>query len=242
VSGPTLFAHRLTGFVPKAFRYPFEGDIPEQYEASARQTFLDAVVDRYLPGIPQFVILGAGFDTRLFRLPKGTPVRSFEVDAPKTQAIKRQMLEKVGIDSTGVTFVSADFEKQDWLAQLIEVGLDPAQPALFIWEGVIMYLDREAVESTLRKIASTARGSLVAFDYFTTEPLESQSLYWRYGRSATKAAGEPIKFGIDSTPPSRERLAEFLQACGLSLGEQRTLGQESEGKRAWGGFATAIVE
>ena len=51
-----------------------------------------------------------------------------------------------------------------------------------------------------------------------------------------------MKFGIDSTPPARERLAEFLQDCGLSLYEQRTLGQETEGKRAWGGFAIAIVK
>jgi hypothetical protein len=60
----------------------------------------------------------------------------------------------------------------------------------------------------------------------------------------TKAAGEPLTFGVDSTPPSRERLAELLRSCGLSLGEQRTLGveRETEGKRAWGGFATAIVE
>ena len=40
---------------------------------------------------------------------------------------------------------------------------------------------------------------------------------------------------------SSERLAEFLRSCGLSLSEQRTLGQETEGERAWGGFAVAIV-
>jgi methyltransferase (TIGR00027 family) len=242
VAGPTLLAHRLTGYVPKAFRYPFEGEVPVQYQASARQTFFDGVVERYLPNITQFVILGAGFDTRAYRLPKDARVQSFEVDAPQTQAVKRELLNKTGIDSTGVTFVSADFEKEDWLTRLVQAGFDPGKPALFLLEGVIVYLDREAVESTLRKIASTAKGSVVAFDYFTTEPLESRALYWRYGRAATKAAGEPLKFGVDSTPPSRERLAEFLRSCGLSLGEQRTLGQETEGKRAWGGFATAIVK
>jgi O-methyltransferase involved in polyketide biosynthesis len=105
-----------------------------------------------------------------------------------------------------------------------------------------MYLDREAVEDTLRKIASCASGSVVAFDYFTTEPLQSSALYWRYGRAATRAAGEPLKFGIESTPPSSERLALLLQSCGLSLGEQRTLGKETERERAWGGLATAIVK
>jgi methyltransferase (TIGR00027 family) len=241
-AGPVLLAHRLTGYVPRAFRYPFEGDVPVQYEASARVAFFDSTVDRYLVDIAQFVILGAGFDTRAFRLPKDSPVRSFEIDAPETQEIKRQTLQKAGIDPAGVTFVSADFVKDDWLTCLIDAGLDIGKPAIFLWEGVIMYLDREAVLATLRKIAGTARGSVVAFDYFTTESLESQAFYWRFARASTKAAGEPLKFGIDSTPPSRVRLAEVLQSCGLSLVEHRTLGQETDGKRAWGGFATAIVK
>ena len=238
---PLLLAHRVTGHVPKAFSYPFEGDVPPQYEASARVTFFDAAVERYLPDLPQFVILGAGFDTRAFRLTGQTRVRSFEVDAPKTQGVKRAILEKAGITSTGVTFAAADFEKEDWLAKLVTAGFDPSRPALFLWEGVIMYLDRAAVEATLRKIASTAKGSVVAFDYMTTEPLESKALYWRFARAATTAGGEPLKFGVDSTPPSRERLAALLQSCGLSLVEQRTLGRETDGKRAWGGFATATV-
>jgi methyltransferase (TIGR00027 family) len=238
---PVLLAHRLTGYVPKAFQYPFEGEVAEQYEASARQTFFDSVLDRYISDIKQFVILGAGFDTRAYGLAKNTQIRSFEVDTPKTQAIKRQLLQKTGVDSAGVTFVSANFEQENWLTKLIDAGFDPGKPALFIFEGVILYLDREAVEGTFRKIASTAKGSIVAFDYFTTEPLESQALYWRFARWSTKAAGEPIKFGIDSTPPSRERVAELLQSCGLSLLEQCTLGEEKEGKRAWGGFAIATV-
>jgi len=239
---PMMIAHRLTGYIPKAFRYPFEGDIPPQYEASARMTFFDAVVERYLTNISQFVILGAGFDTRAFRLPKNLNVRSFEVDTPKTQAVKREIVKKAGIDTRNVAFVAADFEKEDWLKRLVEAGFDPSKPALFLWEGVMVYLDREAVEDTLRKIASTAKGSVVAFDYFTTEPFESQAPYWRYARAATRAAGEPVKFGTDSTPPVSERLTELLQSCGLSLGEHRTLGEEIRGKRAWGGFATALVK
>jgi len=242
VAGPTLLAHRVTGYVPRGFRYPFEGDIPMQYQASARITFFDSAVDRYLADSAQFVILGAGFDTRAFRLTKGARGRSFEVDAPKTQAVKREMLEKAGIDPTSVTFVAADFEKENWMTRLVDADFDPGEPALFLWEGVMTYLDKEAVEATLRKVAGTAKGSVVAFDYFTTEPLESNAFYWRYARAGTRAAGEPLKFGIDSTPPSRERLVELLRSCGLSLVEQCTLGQETEGKRAWGGFATAIVK
>jgi O-methyltransferase involved in polyketide biosynthesis len=67
-TGPVLLAYRVTGYVPRAFRYPFEDEVPHQYEASARIWFFDAAVDRYLPDAAQFVILGAGFDTRAYRL------------------------------------------------------------------------------------------------------------------------------------------------------------------------------
>jgi len=242
VFGPILLAHRLSGYVPMAFRYPFEGDISIQVEGSARQTFFDQIVDRYLPDVTQFVILGAGFDTRALRLPRYERVRCFEVDTPQTQAVKREMLKKAGVEAGRVTFVAADFMKDDWLVNLVEAGFDMTQPALFIMEGVILYLDRVAVESTLRKIAGTAQGSLLAFDYFTSEVLESQAPYMRYARAGTRAAGEPLRFGVDSRPPSRERLAELLESCGLALVEQRTLGQETGGQRAWGGFAIASVK
>ena len=243
VFGSILLAHRLSGFVPKAFRYPFDGDISIQVEGSARQTFFDQVVERYLAtGIAQFVILGAGFDTRALRLPRFERVRSFELDTPQMQAIKIEMLKKAGVEAGRVTFVAANFMTEDWLVKLIEAGFDTTQTALFIWEGVCMYLDRTAVESTLRKISGTASGSLLAFDYFTSEVLDSQAPYMRYARAGTRAAGEPLRFGVDSRPPSRERLVELLEACGLALVEQRTLGQETDRQRAWGGFAIASVK
>lgn len=241
VSEPALLAHRVTGHVPKAFEYPFEGDVPKAYEGAARVTFFDQALERHLPETEQFVLLGAGFDTRPYRLPQGTPVRPFEVDGPKTQAVKRSMLAQAAIDTSAVAFVGADFETEDWFGRLAASAFDPTKRTFFLLEGVIMYLDNEAVEDTLRKIAGTAAGSVVAFDYFTTEALTSTSFYWRLARRSTRVAGEPIKFGIDSTPPSRERLAEFLASCGLTLREQRTLDEETQKERAWGGFAVAGV-
>lgn len=107
---------------------------------------------------------------------------------------------------------------------------------------MVPYLDQVEVKDSLRKIAGTAKGSIVAFDYFTSEVVESQAFAMRSVRASLNAAGEPLKFGVDSTPPSRERLAELLQSCGLTLVEQHTLGQETEGKRAWGGFTIATVK
>ena len=105
-----------------------------------------------------------------------------------------------------------------------------------------MYLDRPAIEDTLGKVAGCAKGSRLAFDYFTTEALESGRPYWRFGRAAARAVGESLKFGVDSRPPSQERLSELLGSCGLALLEQQVLGRETRKKRAWGGFAVAVVE
>ena len=159
---------------------------------------------------------------------------------PKTQFVKRAALDRAGIASPHVAFVAADFQEDRWFRQLVDAGFNPGLPALFLWEGVTPYLDRAAVESTLRTIAGTAAGSVVAFDYLTTEALQSRDLYFRAARAATRLAGEPLTFGIDSTPPSRERVEEFVRACGLELHEQQTFG-ETGNSRAWGGFAVAVV-
>jgi hypothetical protein len=84
--------------------------------------------------------------------------------------------------------------------------------------------------------------SLVAFDFYSDEALHATALFWRYPRAATKAAGEPIKYGVDSRPPLRDRVAELLAACGLRLAEARTFGAETDGKRAWGGIAVGEVK
>lgn len=242
-SGPTLLAHRLTGYVPESYRYPYEHavDAPLSHEPVARTTFFDAALDRHLGEIDQFVVLGAGNDTRAYRLPADTRVRCFEVDAHKTQALKRAMLVKAGVDATQVTFVPADLMQSDWLDKLVNAGFEPEKPTLFLWEGVTMYLDQDAVENALRVIAGTASGSVVAFDYFTANTIRSRSLYMRYIRAVLNVAGEPWLFGIASVPPVREQVAILLQSCGLLMVEQRNFGQESERDRSAGGFATAIV-
>jgi len=81
------------------------------------------------------------------------------VDTPKTIPAKQEALDEAGIARNGIALVAADFEKEDWLRRLVEAGFDTDTLALFICEGVFPYLDRDAVEDTLRKIASSACGS-----------------------------------------------------------------------------------
>jgi methyltransferase (TIGR00027 family) len=241
VTAPTLVAHRLTNYVPLIYRYPYEGEPPMQHQPAARTTFYDEALARHIGDCKQLVILGAGFDTRSYLLRPAKRIHCFEVDTPKTQEFKREMLAKAGVETTGVTYVAANFLEEDWLEELKQAGFAVDQPTFFLWESVMMYLDQQAVESTFGKIAGTAPGNIVAFDYLSNEFIESRSLFMRYSRAVINATGEPWRFGIDNTPPVRERVAAFLESCGLVLEEQRNFGHESDHSRALAGFAVAIV-
>ena len=98
-----------------------------------RTCYFDAVVSAHAE-MAQLVVLGAGFDTRCYRLER-RPARCFEVDAPTTQAEKREALARAGTDTRHVSFVSVDFATHDWMALLIDAGFDPALPTLFLWEA-----------------------------------------------------------------------------------------------------------
>jgi len=136
VALPVLLGHRLTGFVPKMLRYPYEGIPPVRHCSAVRATFVDAAIERYLPGVDQFVGLGAGYDTRTIQLQHHRQIRCFEIDLPKTQQIKRKLLHECGVDASGVTFLSANFLTDDWPDHLAKAGFDPRKPTFFLWEGV----------------------------------------------------------------------------------------------------------
>lgn len=238
---PTMAGHRLTGYVPRIYRYPYEGEPPLRHQATARTSFYDAALRRHLPGIDQLVILGADFDTRAYRLSPEDQVRCLEIDRPRTQAFRLRMLKNAGLATNLATYVPADFDTETWFEKLVAAGFDPARPAFFLWEAVTMYLDRASVEGTLQRIARSAPGSVVAFDYFSAGIIASRSPYMRYGRAATKFVGERLTFGIDNTPPARERAAEFVAAFGLALEEHRNFGRETRRRPAPAGFFTATV-
>jgi methyltransferase (TIGR00027 family) len=121
-------------------------------------------------GVQQYVVLGAGLDTFAQRH-KGT-VRAFEVDAPPTQAWKRERLSALRLlDPTRLRLVPVDFEAgESWLAEVTGAGLDVTIPTVVSMLGVTMYLTRGAISATLRMAASLPIGSSMIFSY--SRPIE----------------------------------------------------------------------
>ena len=123
---------------------------------AARTSFFDRVVVRALDGgMRQVVIAGAGYDGRALRYAKPA-VRWFEVDHPDTQRDKRERLDRLGIDTAHITFVSVDFTTDDVATAVAATGHDASVPALILCEGVAVYLERAVLETLLRGLRAIA--------------------------------------------------------------------------------------
>jgi len=117
-------------------------------------------------GCRQVVLLGAGFDTRAFRLACLAGTTVYEVDHPATQAHKRRKVAALSPVAASVAFVAVDFERDSLAANLGAAGFRPSEPTVWVWEGVVMYLTDEAVGRTLREIArGSLSGSMLIVNY-----------------------------------------------------------------------------
>ena len=132
-----------------------------------RTVVIDAAVkDALARGARQLVILGAGFDGRAWRMPELNGIKVFEVDYPATQDEKRSHVTELPPPAGILSFVPVDFARDSLDAGLERAGHDRAVPTCWIWEGVVMYLTRQAVRATLDAIAGrSAPGSTLIVNY-----------------------------------------------------------------------------
>src|SRR5918997_4608404 len=165
---------------------------------TARERYIDDFLKACLSEeLDQVVILGAGFDTRAYRVAGIEQTRVFEVDHPTTQEVKLKRLKKV-IDPLPdhVTFIPVDFNTHTLAERLLASSYNEQGKTLFVWQGVTMYLTPEGVDGTLTFIANhSGPGSAVVFDYFYNETLRDMKM--KTARRIARVIGEGLIFGID---------------------------------------------
>jgi methyltransferase (TIGR00027 family) len=171
----------------------------------------DAVERALESGVRQYVILGAGLDSFAYRRKDLMDrLQVFEVDHPASQAWKRRRLQEIGVpEPHGLVFAPIDFERQTLEDGLRAAGFRFADPAVFSWIGVTMYLTREAISATLESVARCASGSQLVMTY--NLPPGSMTAFSRrittsLQNRVTIAAGEP--FISLFKPDEIERLVE----------------------------------
>ena len=168
----------------------------------ARVRYFDDVVKASInDGLEQLVILGAGYDTRAYRIEGLSKIKVFEVDHPATQSIKIEKIKEIFSSlHDHVTYVPTDLEVDKFGQRLLESGYNKSLKTLFIMEGILMYLSPEIVEEILSFIVhNSGKGSAILFDYIPLSVVEGTceleaGQNWRKG---VMEVGEPFLFGIN---------------------------------------------
>jgi len=181
------------------------------------------------------VILGAGFDTRPYRLTRQVRIPVFEVDLPVNIARKAKTVRRVlGDPPLSVRLVALDFERDDLLTALAEHGYHTDYRAFFICEGVTQYLTEDGVRRTLQGLRVAAPGSRFVFTYVRRDFIDGTNLYrtptlyrntrerqqlWHFGLQPDEVAGFIGEYGwrlVEQAGPD-EFVQRYVEPTGRKL-------------------------
>ncbi len=177
---------------------------------AARTRFYDTAVNQALDaGIRQAAILGAGYDSRAWRLGR-EGVIFFEVDHPDVQGDKRQRSP-----ADGPRYVSVDLATDSLSEALLAAGFRPQDRSVILCEGLTMYLTERSVARLLGDMAALAAStSRLAIDF--AAGAEANQRIWRFVAAANDALysleGAPLRFRLHPSQASR-----FLADCGWAM-------------------------
>ena len=178
-------------------------------------------------GARQYVILGAGYDSFIYRRPDwAEKVRVFQVDRPGMLDDLKRRAEAAGLRPIGeCAEIPADLSQPGWSKRLAEHPLFSRKERTFVsMLGLSYYLEREAMEEMLTALGNMLpEGSALAFDYMDaggSEDLQRQGMLAR-------AAGEPMRQGYDY-----DELEGLLSGSGFLIYEHLTP-EEMEDRFFW---------
>ncbi|KAK2392530.1 putative S-adenosyl-L-methionine-dependent methyltransferase [Trifolium repens] len=112
----------------------------------------------------QVVLLGAGMDTRAYRLSCLKDSNVFEVDFPEVLEVKSTILQAAKESAyesqysvskaKSLNRVAADIRENDWMEKLQNAGFLPQKSTVWILEGILYYLAQSNAMQLLRILAN----------------------------------------------------------------------------------------
>jgi methyltransferase (TIGR00027 family) len=159
--------------------------------------FDDLVTSATDAGIRQVVLIAAGMDTRAYRLRWPDATSLFEVDQPQVLAVKQQILDDQQTQpACRCVTVSADLAG-GWTAAVKASGFQTGQAAVFVAEGLMMYLPEPAVGHVLDQVSTLAtEGSILGVDVQSRASIEHPWMADWLRKAASKGMG--WQFGTDN--------------------------------------------
>lgn len=221
-----LMGHKLNAWLSEKLAPGFHEHL------ISRTKFIDELIEKSASnGIEQYVILGAGYDSRAHRLELPSSLKIFEVDQPEVSDNKLAKLPKELPNAENVTYVNIDFSYQSLTEQLIGSGFDQKKSTILTLEGVSQYITKEAVSSTIKELASLTRDTNSIFFMSYVDELLDKNPEACFGegypnpakkakliKSLSDKVGEPwISFYSDA------EIEDLLSQNGYSIKENVTL-------------------
>jgi methyltransferase (TIGR00027 family) len=180
-----------------------------------RKRYIDEMVASSRNEIDALANLGAGFDTRHFRIPNLSDLPIWEIDQRENVKAKETRLRKaLGAIPANINLVAVDFDRDDLGAILASTGYSADARVFFVWEAVTQYLTEQGVRATFSWLAKAAAGSRLTFTYVRKDFLTGKALYgWEAGYKRFVATGI-WKFGMEP-----EDCPAFLHGYGWRVAE-----------------------
>ncbi|NVN50249.1 SAM-dependent methyltransferase [Mycolicibacterium hippocampi] len=184
---------------------------------ACRKRYIDERLSDPIIEFDTVVVLGAGLDTRAYRIARHSELPVFEVDQKVNIEHKAAVVQRaLGAAPASVHLVEVDFEHDELIPALEAHGYRGGDRTFFIWEGVTQYLTPEAVRETLRQLSDAAPGSRLIFTYVRQDFIDGTQ---RYGAEAVfrrfRQRTQVWKSGL--VP---EEVGELLAEYGWRLVEQ----------------------
>lgn len=218
-----------------------------------RTRFIDDFLQRG-PQTAQTVIVGAGLNTRAYRLDWPAGSRVLELDHANVLEFKAAVMEGLSAaPACNLAAVAVDLA-QPWGPAVISAGFDRRQPATWIIEGLLPYLESETQLAILNEVAALSpSGSRAVIERAVSLP-DTEDVEVKL-REFSARTGLPISELLARTnPPDPVQLLEsagwkcrqhsvgelcarYGRAISLTATDQPASGDSTDKSR--GGFVTA---
>lgn len=160
-----------------------------------RTAHFDNWTREFLAVHPESVVLhvGCGLDARVYRIDPGPGVRWYDVDYPDVIGLR----ERVYPERQNYRMLPASVTDPEWLAEI------PAdRPALFLGEGLTMYLTKEDGLALLRRVVDRFPSGELQFDAFNTLGIRTQVT-----NAVVRRSGSTLYWGINGPDDIRDDVA-----------------------------------
>ena len=168
----------------------------------------DKLLEVVSAGLDAVVNLGAGLDTRAYRLPALSSMPVFELDFPENIKYKKAKLQQLfGGIPPHVTLVPIDFDSQDLGSVLASYGYRVTYKSFLIMEAVTQYLSKNGIQNTFQFLAQAQTGSRLVFTYICKDFIDGTD---RYGLTALYEAYR-VKTLLWKVGLAPQQVAAFLE-------------------------------